>query len=65
MFTDEELDGAPSDQFVEWIDKTEVDVDEAILAICSYRYHDMYIDARKEMVEMLIACWNAKKCPYA
>lgn len=60
MFNDDELEGCPSVQMEEWLQKNE----ERIRALVPTRWYDAGKDMQP-IIQLLIECWDAKRCPYA
>lgn len=55
MFNNDELEGCPSVRMEEWLQKNEVLI--RLIAIPGNN-----LDA---IIQLLIDCWDAKRCPYA
>lgn len=60
MFNDDELEGCPSVQMEEWLQKNEARIRE--LAPRRLYRDDKDIGS---VIQLLIECWDAKRCPYA
>lgn len=72
MFTEEELDGCPSIQFEEWAQVNEDSIREIATVFDSHDHWQgskspYYQDSSKleKLMPLLMAAYDAKRCPYA